>query len=69
VLLKLAYLGVSNVFAMLRLLPMSDRDKDAETLLALRHQIAVLQRPVSMEVHDDWTADSADSSGVRGIQA
>jgi hypothetical protein len=26
VLLKLAYLGVSNVFSMLRLLPMSDRD-------------------------------------------
>jgi hypothetical protein len=42
VLLKLAYLCVSNVFAMLRLLPMSDRDKDAE-ILALRHQIAVLE--------------------------
>jgi putative transposase len=41
VLLKLAYLGVSNVFAMLRLLPTSDRDKDTE-ILALRHQIAVL---------------------------
>ena len=43
-LLKLAYLGVSNVFAMLRLQPMSDRDEDAE-ILALRHQIAVLPRP------------------------
>jgi putative transposase len=29
VLLRLAYLGVTNAFAMLRL-PMSDRDKDAE---------------------------------------
>jgi putative transposase len=43
VLLRLAYLGVTNAFAMLRLLPMSDRDKDAE-ILALRHQMMVLQR-------------------------
>ncbi|WAP54975.1 hypothetical protein N6H00_08220 [Streptomyces sp. S465] len=42
-LLRLAYLGVSNAFALLRLLPMSDRDKNAE-ILALRHQITVLQR-------------------------
>jgi putative transposase len=43
VLLRLAYLGVTNVFAMLRLLPMSNRDKDVENL-ALRHQIMVLER-------------------------
>jgi hypothetical protein len=43
VLLRLVYLGVSNTFALLRLLPMSDRDKDAE-ILALRHQLVVLQR-------------------------
>jgi putative transposase len=43
VLLRLAYLGVTNALAMLRLLPMSDRAKDAE-ILALRHQIMVLQR-------------------------
>lgn len=42
-LLRLAYLGVTNAFAMLRLLPMSNRDKDAE-ILALRHQITVLHR-------------------------
>ena len=42
-LLRLAYLGVANVFALLRLLPMSNRDKDAE-ILALRHQLSVLQR-------------------------
>ena len=42
-LLRLAYLGVTNAFALLRLLPMSDRDKDAE-ILALRHQLAVLER-------------------------
>ena len=29
-LLRLAYLGVTNVFALLRLLPVSSRDKDAE---------------------------------------
>jgi putative transposase len=43
VLLRLAYLGVTNVFAMLRLLPMSSQEKDAE-ILALRHQLLVLQR-------------------------
>jgi hypothetical protein len=43
VLLRLAYLAVTSVFAALRLLAVSDRDKDAE-ILALRHQIAVLQR-------------------------
>ncbi|MFF1840121.1 hypothetical protein ACFVXE_39235 [Streptomyces sp. NPDC058231] len=42
-LLRLAYLGVTNAFAILRLLPMSDRDKDVE-ILALRHQITVLER-------------------------
>ncbi|MEV8063917.1 helix-turn-helix domain-containing protein, partial [Streptomyces antimycoticus] len=42
-LLRLACLGVTNAFALLRLLPMSDRDKDAE-ILALRHQITVLER-------------------------
>ncbi|MGC5660370.1 hypothetical protein ACN261_08185 [Micromonospora sp. WMMD723] len=42
-LLRLAYLDVTNALALLRLLPMSDRDKDAE-ILALRHQIMVLGR-------------------------
>ena len=43
VLLRLAYLGVANMFALLRLLPASDRDKVVE-ILALRHQIVVLER-------------------------
>jgi putative transposase len=43
VLLRLAYLGVTNALALLRLLPMSDRDKDAE-ILVLRHEIGMLQR-------------------------
>jgi putative transposase len=43
VLLRLAFLTVTNAFAVLRLLPMTDREKDAE-ILVLRHQIAVLQR-------------------------
>ena len=42
-LLRLVYLSVTNVFALLRLLPVSDRDKDAE-ILVLRHQVTVLQR-------------------------
>jgi len=48
VLLRLAYLGVTNALAMLRLLPMSDQAKDAE-ILALRHQITVLQRQLAGE--------------------
>ena len=42
-LLRLAYLGVTNTLAMLRLLPMRDRAKDAE-ILAPRHQIKLIQR-------------------------
>ena len=41
--LRLAYLALTNTFALIRLLPMSDRDKDVE-ILALRHQLAVLQQ-------------------------
>jgi hypothetical protein len=39
----MAYLGITNAFALLRLLSGSDHDRDAE-ILALRHQLAVLQR-------------------------
>ncbi|MEU5943286.1 hypothetical protein ABZ807_29920 [Micromonospora sp. NPDC047548] len=47
-LLPLAYLGVTNAFAVLRLLPISNRDKDTE-ILALRHQITVLERQLGKE--------------------
>jgi hypothetical protein len=43
VLLRPAYLGVTNALALLRLMPMSDRAKDAE-ILVLRHQSTVLER-------------------------
>ncbi|WP_042390277.1 integrase core domain-containing protein, partial [Streptacidiphilus melanogenes] len=42
-LLRFAYLAVSRAFVALRLLPMSDREKDVE-ILALRHQLTVQQR-------------------------
>ncbi|HWO65717.1 MAG TPA: integrase [Umezawaea sp.] len=42
-LLRLAYLSMTNAFALLRLLPMNDRDKDVE-ILVLRHQITMLER-------------------------
>jgi hypothetical protein len=42
-LLRLAYLSAANAVALLRLLPMSARAKDVE-ILALRHQITVLER-------------------------
>lgn len=44
-LLRVPYLAVSSVFAFIRLLPMSDVDKDIE-ILTLRHQPAVLQRRI-----------------------
>ncbi|MFL6054233.1 MAG: hypothetical protein ACJ72W_15130, partial [Actinoallomurus sp.] len=42
-LVRLAYLAVTNVFSFIRLLPMSDREKDIE-ILVLRHQLTILQR-------------------------
>src|SRR5258706_10522998 len=44
----MAYLAGTNAFAILRLLPMSDRDKDVE-ILALRHQLMVLERQLGKE--------------------
>jgi putative transposase len=49
VLLRLVYLSVTNVFALLRLLPASDLDKDTE-ILVLRHQVTVLQRQLGCGV-------------------
>jgi transposase len=43
--LRLSYLALTNVFAFVRLLPTSDVDKNVE-ILALRHQLAVLQRQI-----------------------
>jgi putative transposase len=43
VLLRLAYLTVTNTLSLIRLLPMSERDKEVE-ILVLRHQLAILQR-------------------------
>jgi hypothetical protein len=40
VLLRLTYLAVTNTFVLLRLLPMSDREKEVE-ILALRHELLV----------------------------
>ncbi|WP_214108289.1 hypothetical protein [Acrocarpospora catenulata] len=47
-LLRLAYLAVTNTFAALRLLTMGDRDKDIE-ILALRHQITILERQLGAD--------------------
>ena len=58
VLLRLAYLGVTNALALLRLLPMTDRDKDAE-ILVLRHQITVLERQLHGEKVRFAAADRA----------
>src|ERR1700682_6024745 len=54
----LAYLAVTNTFALLRLLPMSERDKDIE-ILALRHQLLVLQRQVGKTAFTDTGSPGA----------
>ncbi|MFB6780988.1 integrase core domain-containing protein [Streptomyces sp. NPDC056352] len=51
-LLRLAYLAVTHTFTLLRLLPMSERDKDIE-ILTLRHQLLVLQRQVGKPAFTD----------------
>jgi transposase len=58
VLLRLAYLGVRNAFALLQLLPISDHDKDVE-ILALRHQITVMQRQLGPDKPRFEPADRA----------
>jgi transposase InsO family protein len=45
VLLRLPYLALTSVFTLIRLLPMSDLDKNIE-ILTLRHQLAILQRQI-----------------------
>jgi putative transposase len=45
VLLRLPYLMLTSVFTFIRLLPMSDIDKNIE-ILTLRHQLAILQRQI-----------------------
>lgn len=51
-LLRLAYLAATNTFAFLRLLPVGDRDKEIE-ILALRHQLLVLQRQIGKLAFSD----------------
>lgn len=58
VLLRLAYLTVANIFAALRLLPMTDREKDAE-ILVLRYQVAVLERQLA--------GTRVRSTGLKGL--
>jgi len=52
VLLRLAYLAMTNTFTLVRLLPIGGRDKDIE-ILALRHQLLVLQRQVGRPAFTD----------------
>jgi hypothetical protein len=52
VLLRLAYLAATNALALLRLLSMSEREKEVE-ILVLRHQLLVLQRQVAKPAFTD----------------
>ncbi|WP_326634271.1 integrase core domain-containing protein [Nonomuraea fuscirosea] len=48
-LLRLAYLTVTNAYAALRLLPVGDWDRDVE-ILVLRHRITVLERQLGADI-------------------
>src|SRR5215831_5791866 len=54
----MGYLTLLSVFTVLRLLPMGDQDKDVE-ILALRHQIAVLERQLGQRRAHFTAADRA----------
>jgi hypothetical protein len=57
---------VTNMFAMLRLLPTSDRNNDIE-VLALRHQIMVLQRQIGEQrPRPAWVRSANSGRGLRG---
>ncbi|SDE26880.1 hypothetical protein [Streptomyces prasinopilosus] len=56
-LLRLPYLAVSSVFAFIRLLPMSEADKDIE-ILTPHHQLAALQRQIGSVSHAVVTVSS-----------
>jgi hypothetical protein len=58
VLLRLTYLAVTNTFSLIRLLPMSEREKEIE-ILALRHQLTILQHraaKLAFTPHDRFLA-------------
>ncbi|MER5254504.1 integrase [Streptomyces sp. NPDC002855] len=57
-LLRLACIAVTHAFTALRLIPMNDHDKDVE-ILALRHQLAVLQRRLGNQRPGLQAADRA----------
>jgi hypothetical protein len=63
---------MANALAMLRMLPMSDRAKDAE-ILALRHQLTVLQRqPHGQKIRftsADWPAPAAWPGRARKLNS
>jgi hypothetical protein len=62
VVLRLPYLAVTGVFALLRLLPASNTDKDIE-ILVLRHQLAILRRQVN-KPHQPSEASAAHQFSV-----
>ncbi|GAA3465413.1 hypothetical protein ACFFSW_25505 [Saccharothrix longispora] len=63
-LLRLAYLSVTNAFALLRLLLMSNQDKDTE-ILALQHQITILERQLATPVRGSPPATARSSRHCR----
>jgi len=66
VLVRFAFLAVSNTFAALRLLPMGGRERDAE-ILALRHQVKILQRQLGGERVRFEPADRAFLAALLGM--
>jgi hypothetical protein len=61
VLLRLLYLALTSVFALIRLRPMTDSDKNVE-ILTLRHQLAILQRQIDKPASPRLTGRSSPRS-------
>jgi hypothetical protein len=59
VLLRLTYLGVTNAFALPRLLAMNDHQQNDIEILVLRHQITVPQRQLGPDTMRLAAADRA----------
>ncbi|WP_448333211.1 hypothetical protein [Streptomyces sp. DSM 41534] len=67
-LLQLAYLGMTDAFAMLRPLPVSDRETDVE-IPTLRHQLMVVARQLGKDRVRCTPSDRAFLAGSAAASA
>jgi hypothetical protein len=61
VLLRLPYLALTGVLSLIRLIPMTNSDKNVE-ILTLRHQLAIPQRQIDKPAPPHLTGRSSPPS-------